>query len=139
MCVVVSYSLFSSLIPRSRTLSPMHLPHHTPLTTPGPPLAVMVLAGPSTDCLLNTIFFIAGVIPGHIHGFYITCTYFSRKRKVRKGRYPGGRKAGIYSEEVWNGGASNTAVRKLKERERREGEEKLGERRGGGADWLGSR
>lgn len=56
---------------------------------------------------------------------------------MRKGRYPGGRKAGIYSEEVWNGGASNTAVRKLKQKEQREADEKLLERRGGGGDWLG--
>jgi Proteolipid membrane potential modulator len=76
------------------------------------------------DCILNTILFIAGVIPGHIHGFYITCTYFRRKRKVRKGRYPGGRKAGIFSDKVWNGGASNEEVRDLLvQQQRREQEE----------------
>jgi len=76
------------------------------------------------DCILNAIFFIAGVIPGHIHGFYITCTYFHRKRKVNKGRYPGGRKTFIFSEQVWNGGASNEKVRDLlREQRRREQEE----------------
>jgi Proteolipid membrane potential modulator len=73
----------------------------------------MLVAGPGMDCILNAIFFIAGVIPGHIHGFYITCTYFHRKRKVKKGRYPGGRKTFIFSEQVWNGGASNQHVKEL--------------------------
>ena len=77
------------------------------------------------DCIINTLFFIAGVLPGHIHGFYITCTYFRRKRKVRKGKYPGGRKAMIYSEKVWNGGASNEHVRELWEAQRRREEEEL--------------
>ncbi|KAG4410624.1 hypothetical protein IFR04_016244 [Cadophora malorum] len=64
-----------------------------------PPISVLLVAGPGMDCLINTLFFIAGVIPGHIHGFYVTCTYFHRKHKVKRGRYPGGRKTGIYSEE----------------------------------------
>ncbi|TVY43439.1 hypothetical protein LOCC1_G002368, partial [Lachnellula occidentalis] len=93
-----------------------------------PPLTAPQIAGPNTDCLINTLLFIAGVIPGHIHGFYISCTYFHRKRKVRKGKYPGGRKAGIYSHEVWNGGASDAHVWELYERERRRDEEKMGRR-----------
>lgn len=100
-----------------------------------PPVSVMLVAGPGMDCILNTLLFIAGVIPGHIHGFYITCTYFSRKRKVKKGRYPGGRKAGIYSEQVWNGGASNEKVRDLLMMQRRreeEAEEMKMRRRGNG-------
>lgn len=92
---------------------------HNPLNRP----SRLLVAGPGMDCILNTIFFIAGVIPGHIHGFYITCTYFRRKRKVRKGRYPGGKKAGIFSEKVWNGGASNEEVRDLLIAERRREQE----------------
>jgi hypothetical protein len=69
------------------------------------------------DAIINTLFFIAGVLPGHIHGFYISSVYFHRKRKVRKGKYPGGRKTGIYSEQIWNGGASNRKVRELWEAE----------------------
>lgn len=83
----------------------------------------MLIAGVGMDCLINTLFFLAGVIPGHIHGWFISCTYFHRKSKVKKGRYPGGRKRGIYSEQVWNGGASNEHVRELKRRERRRDEE----------------
>ncbi|KAH6718109.1 hypothetical protein BKA61DRAFT_599038 [Leptodontidium sp. MPI-SDFR-AT-0119] len=84
-----------------------------------PPLSVLLVAGPGTDCLINTLLFIAGVIPGHIHGFYVTCTYFHRRHKVKRGRYPGGRKAGVYSERVWNGGASNRRVDDLWRAERR--------------------
>ncbi len=108
-------------------------------------MAVLLVAGPGMDCILNTLFFIAGVIPGHIHGFYITCTYFRRKRKVRKGRYPGGRKAGIFSEKVWNGGASNEKVRDLLIAQRRKEEEveemrmrKRGSRRSTGLSRMGS-
>lgn len=69
-------------------------PHPQPLTPPPtmltrllltltniffPPLAVLLLTGPYTDTLLNCIFFLLGVLPSHIHGFYISCTYFHRK------------------------------------------------------------
>ncbi|KAA8570868.1 hypothetical protein EYC84_000257 [Monilinia fructicola] len=75
-----------------------------------PPVTVMAVAGVGADCLLNTILLLLGVLPSHIHAFYITCTYFSRKAKVRKGQYPGGPKMGIYSERVWYGGASARRV-----------------------------
>lgn len=43
---------------------------------------------------------------------------------MKKGRYPGGKKAGIFSEQVWNGGASNEKVRELLlAQRRREAEE----------------
>ena len=78
------------------------------------------LAGAGTDCIINTLLFIAGVIPGHVHGFYISQTYYHRRRKVRKGRYPGGRKTFIYSDQILNGGATNAQVRDLYEREQEE-------------------
>jgi len=90
-----------------------------------PPLSVMLVAGVGPDCVINTLFFLAGIIPGHIHGFYITCTYFHRKRKVRKGRYPGGKKMGIYSQRVWNGDASSAHVRQLREAEVRAEDEQF--------------
>jgi hypothetical protein len=80
----------------------------------------MILAGVGTDCLINTLFFIAGVIPGHIHGFYISQSFYHRRRRVRKGRYPGGRKTFIYSERIWNGGASKEHVRELYLKEQEE-------------------
>jgi len=88
----------------------------------------MLVAGPGMDAIINTLLFIAGVIPGHIHAFYITFTYFYRKRKVRKGRYPGGRKAGIWSQRVWNGDASSEHVRELwveEQEEKRRKEDEL--------------
>ncbi|KAM3071097.1 hypothetical protein ACMFMG_010003 [Clarireedia jacksonii] len=77
----------------------------------------MLVAGIGPDCLFNTIFFLLGVIPGHIHGYYVTLTYFHRKGKVRKGKYPGGPKSFICSELVWNGGASNRRVEELRQKE----------------------
>ncbi|KUI57885.1 hypothetical protein VP1G_05133 [Cytospora mali] len=90
-----------------------------------PPLSVMLVAGVGMDALINTFWFICGVIPGHVHGFYITWTYFSRKKKVRKGRYPGGPKPFIYSRRVINGDASDERVRQLWMAEQRAKEEEL--------------
>jgi uncharacterized membrane protein YqaE (UPF0057 family) len=47
-----------------------------------PPIAVALLTGLNTDCIINCGFFLLAVIPAHIHGFWISCTYFHRKRKV---------------------------------------------------------
>lgn len=97
-----------------------------------PPLSVLLLTGPYTDTLVNCLLFIAGVIPSHIHGFYISCTYYHRKGKVRKGRYPGGPKAGIFDEKVWRGGASRGRVEELRVAEEERRWEKKDGRRGKG-------
>lgn len=73
----------------------------------------MLVAGVGMDALVNTLWFLCGVIPGHVHGFYVTWTYFSRKKKVRRGRYPGGPKPFIYSRRVINGDASDERIRQL--------------------------
>lgn len=91
-----------------------------------PPLAVLVLTGPYTDTLLNCCLFLLGVIPSHVHGFYISCTYFHRKNKVRKGKWPGGPKSLIFCRKVWNGGASEGRVEELRVGGRR-GKEEGGE------------
>jgi uncharacterized membrane protein YqaE (UPF0057 family) len=78
-----------------------------------PPLAVYMLCGVGQDLFINSMLFLLAVIPSHFHGFYLSWTYFSRKRKVAKGRYPGGRKAIIHSEKVQNGGASPSEVKSL--------------------------
>lgn len=85
----------------------------------------MLVAGVGMDALINTLWFLCGVIPGHVHGFYVTWTYFSRRRKVLKGKYPGGPKAFIYSSRVTNGDASDERVRQLWREEQRAKEEKL--------------
>ena len=108
-----------------------------------PPLSVLLLTGPYTDTLINCLLFIAGVIPSHIHGFYISCTYYHRKGKVRKGKYPGGPKAGIFDERVWRGGASRARVEELRvvgeERLWEKSERKRGKRNVGMVGRRGSR
>jgi len=79
-----------------------------------PPLAVMMLAGPNEDFIFNCVMFLLAIIPSHIHGFYISLTYFNRKRKVRKGIYPGDRKHLIWSDRVNNGGASRREMERLR-------------------------
>lgn len=47
-----------------------------------PPLAVLLIAGPGYDCVMNCLLFLLAILPSHIHGFYISCVYFHRKSKV---------------------------------------------------------
>lgn len=80
-----------------------------------PPIAVMMLTGMGTDTLVNSLLFLLAVIPSHFHGFYVSLVYFYRKRKVRKGVYPGDKASMIFSERVNNGGATRREMQKLKE------------------------
>jgi len=79
-----------------------------------PPLAVALLCGPNEDLIFNCLLFLLAVIPSHIHGFYISLTYFNRKRKVRRGVYPGKPRSGIWSEKVNTGGVGRREVERLK-------------------------
>ena len=85
-----------------------------------PPIAVAMLTGMNEDLIFNCVLFLLAVIPSHVHGFYISLTYFNRKRKVRKGVYPGKPRRMIYSSKVNNGGASRREMDILK-REKEEG------------------
>lgn len=78
--------------------------------TPVPPLTVCLITGPATDTLISCCLFLCGVIPSHIHGFYLSCTYFHRRKKARKGRYPGPPCAFIHDRRVWYGGLSSGEV-----------------------------
>ncbi|KAK3075184.1 hypothetical protein LTR53_001715 [Teratosphaeriaceae sp. CCFEE 6253] len=78
-----------------------------------PPLAVAMLCGWEWDCMLNCFLFLLAVIPSHVHGFYVSCTYFHRRHKVKKGRWPGGPKSLIHSSNVINGGASDAEAARL--------------------------
>ena len=82
-----------------------------------PPIAVYMICGFGTDLLVNCFLLILAVIPAHLHGFYISCTYFHRKNKVEKGRYPGGPKTFIESPNVINGGTSEWEALQLKNNE----------------------
>ena len=71
-----------------------------------PPFAVGTLTGwTSRDTILNCLLFLCAVIPAHIHGFMISMTYFNRKRKVRKNKFPGKAPSYTRSEKVVTGGA----------------------------------
>jgi uncharacterized membrane protein YqaE (UPF0057 family) len=80
-----------------------------------PPFAVYLLTGLNEDLILNCVLFLLAVIPSHVHGFYISLTYFNRKRKVKKGKYPGKPHKGIWSSKVNNGGASKRDMREMLE------------------------
>ncbi|TID26592.1 hypothetical protein E2P81_ATG01064 [Venturia nashicola] len=87
-----------------------NIPYRILITTVNiffPPVAVMMLTGLGHDTLVNSLLFLAGVLPSHVHGFYISCTYFHRRRKARKGRYPGDAKGMIASKNVLNGGLTS--------------------------------
>lgn len=47
-----------------------------------PPLAVALLCGFGADLLVNCLWFLLAIFPSHIHGFWVSCTYFHRRRKV---------------------------------------------------------
>ena len=79
----------------------------------------MVLTGFGLDLAVSCALFLLAIIPSHVHGFYVSCTYFHRCNKVRKGRYPGGPKAFIDSEEVIRGGASASEVERLRRRDKK--------------------
>ncbi|EXJ66511.1 uncharacterized protein A1O5_10180, partial [Cladophialophora psammophila CBS 110553] len=64
--------------------------------------------------LFDVVVFILAIIPSHIHGFYISLTYFNRKRKVRNGVYPGTPKHLIWSERANNGVATRREVERLR-------------------------
>jgi uncharacterized membrane protein YqaE (UPF0057 family) len=81
-----------------------------------PPVAVMLLTNScNADVLLNSILFLLAVIPSHVHGFYLSWTYFNRKRKVRRGVYPGDKHSGIWSDRINQGGATRKEYLRLKE------------------------
>lgn len=85
-----------------------------------PPLAVGLLTGfTSRDTFLNSCLFLLAIIPSHIHGFYISITYFTRKRRARRGQWPGSsRKAGVWSEKVLTGGIGFEEARALRRKSR---------------------
>jgi uncharacterized membrane protein YqaE (UPF0057 family) len=97
-----------------------------------PPLAVFLLCGAGEDLFINSMLFILAVFPSHLHSWYISTIYFSRKRKVRKGRYPGNLRPMIYSEKIQNGGASSSEIRRFKKERDRQRIEKAAKKQQGG-------
>lgn len=47
-----------------------------------PPLALLIVCGPDMTFAVNCLLYIFAIIPSHIHGLYVSCVYFHRRRKV---------------------------------------------------------
>lgn len=108
------------------------LPHRLLITLLNllfPPLAVALLDNFDTDTLINSLLFLCGVFPSHIHGFYISCVYFSRRRKARRGQWPGGERAFVYSERVLSGGYGGWEGQRGKGQKRDKREKHRGKRK----------
>ncbi|KAK8100040.1 putative RIC1 protein [Apiospora kogelbergensis] len=69
-----------------------------------PPLGVFLVAGCGADVLVNICLTILGVIPGHVHAFYIEYVYYDRREQAREGRFAARRAPAVYSERVQTGG-----------------------------------
>ena len=131
---ILLINIFCTFPSPSPSPSPLSLhptpPLTPPLTPPVPPLSILLLTGAGRDTLLSILLLIAGVIPSHIHAFYLSYVYFSRRKRVERGRYPGGvpRRRVVFDRRVWNGGVSDAVVEEIRVREvrRRESEGKKG-------------
>ncbi|KAL6722161.1 hypothetical protein ACLMJK_001268 [Lecanora helva] len=77
-----------------------------------PPLGVFLIAGCGADLLINICLTILGVLPGHIHAFYLEYVYFERRGERNAvgagGTWQGKRAPGVYSERVQQGGGGGT-------------------------------
>ncbi|KAK7966332.1 stress response RCI peptide [Apiospora aurea] len=71
---------------------------------PVPPVGVFMVAGCGADLFVNICLTILGVIPGHIHAFYLEYVYFDRREQAREGRFAARRAPGVYSDRVQTGG-----------------------------------
>ncbi|KAK8035620.1 stress response RCI peptide [Apiospora rasikravindrae] len=69
-----------------------------------PPVGVYMVAGCGADLFVNICLTILGVIPGHIHAFYLEYVYFDRREQAREGRFAARRAPGVYSDRVQTGG-----------------------------------
>ena len=52
-----------------------------------PPVGVWMVAGCGADLLVNICLTLLGVLPGHIHAFYVEYVYFDRKQQSRMGNW----------------------------------------------------
>jgi len=63
-----------------------------------------MIAGCGADLFVNICLTLLGVVPGHIHAFYLEYVYFDRKEKNRLGQMGAKPAPGVYSERVQSGG-----------------------------------
>ncbi|KAF2402997.1 hypothetical protein EJ06DRAFT_554541 [Trichodelitschia bisporula] len=65
-----------------------------------PPLGVLLIAGCSTDFLINLILTILGFFPGHIHAFYLEYVYYSRLDRAKAGVYDSAPAPFVFSDRI---------------------------------------
>ena len=91
-----------------------------------PPVGVYIISGCGADLLINIclvctlaslytlnrladcIQTLLGVLPGHVHAFYLEYVYFERKEQVQQGIVDNRIPAGVYSQNVHSGGQGQT-------------------------------
>ena len=81
---------------------------HGALTTE---TGVLVVAGCGADLLINICLTILGVLPGHVHAFYIEYVYFKKREESSEGVFDNRRAPGVYSDNVQTGGRGYGTVR----------------------------
>lgn len=69
-----------------------------------PPLGVWMVAGCGMDLFINICLTCLGLLPGHLHAFYLIWVYYDRREQGREGRYAARPAPGVYSSHVQTGG-----------------------------------
>jgi len=62
------------------------------------------VAGCGADLLINICLTLLGVVPGHVHAFYVEYVYYRRKEEARDGVFDSRPAPGVYSDNVQTGG-----------------------------------
>ena len=62
------------------------------------------MTGCSCDLLINICLTILGILPGHLHAYYLEWVYYDRKEQAREGRFARRPAPGVYSSHVNTGG-----------------------------------
>jgi uncharacterized membrane protein YqaE (UPF0057 family) len=69
-----------------------------------PPVGVYIVAGCGADLLINIALCFLGVLPAHVHAFYLEYVYYNRKEQASEGYYENRPAPGVYSSNVQTGG-----------------------------------
>ncbi|KAK5137757.1 hypothetical protein LTR08_007329 [Meristemomyces frigidus] len=69
-----------------------------------PPVGVYLVSGCGADLLINICLTLLGVIPGHVHAFYLIWVLEKKKEQAQQGIVDNRAAAGVYSQNVQTGG-----------------------------------